>query len=330
MRLLHHYSTLTSGSLFVVNRDGASRIVQFEIPRLAFEHDFMMHCMLGIASLHLHHLAPDVPEHQSLTIEHRVQALSGLRAAISEFSKEKYRAILAGSLLLLILSSDLSAPATGGELWIGNWFGLWAGMRDVITLTSWTFVEQSGLAPIFARDKNPGGDLENLPSALLDMLLLMEPGTEATKFIFHTLTCLSKLYQGLLLDGITPELTTKVVAWPAGTDISEFAALVKQKQPQALIIAAYYLVFTKITDEIWWLAEISSREIEAIANVLPTEYLSLMIVPLQAIHLPSKWDIASLLLSQFPGTSPSEHFTNTTSMSTSVRAKELLSVEEIE
>jgi hypothetical protein len=301
LRLLHHYSTLTSGSLFLINRCGADRILQFEVPRLAFEHDFMMHCVLGIASLHLNYLAPDVPEYQSLTIAHRVNALSGFRVAISQLSKETYRAVLAGSLLLLILSSDLSVGETGGDLWIGNWLGLWAGMREMIKVVSWAFVQQSGLAPIFSRDNHPRTTLANLPSALSDMLLPMDPDNEDTRIILSTLGCLSRLYEYLLLKGFTQELTTRVIAWPANTNVAEFAALAKRRQPQALVIAAYYLVFTKLVDKIWWMADISGREIEAIANALPIEYQSLMIIPLQAVHLHSKLDTASLLLSQLPG-----------------------------
>jgi len=86
---MHHYLTRTSESLVLISRRGAHRILQVEIPRIALEHEFVMHCVLGVASLHLHHLAPDVPEYQSLTIAHRVNALSGLRMAISQLSKRK-------------------------------------------------------------------------------------------------------------------------------------------------------------------------------------------------------------------------------------------------
>ncbi len=330
IRLLHYYSTLTSGSLFLINRRGADRIVQFEIPRLAFEHDFMMHCLLGITSLHLHHLAPEVSEYQSLAIAHRISALSGLRRAVSQFSKESYRAIIAGSLLLLILSSDISAAETGGHLWIGHWLGLWAGMRELIRVVSWKFVEQSGLAPIFAKDNNPRSALETLPSALSDMLLSMDPDYEDTKFISNTLSCLSKMYQYLLIDGLTEEFTTRIITWPANTDVAEFSALVKREHPQALIIAAYYLVFTKLVDEIWWIGDISSREIEAIANVLPIEYQYLMIIPLQAVHLPSERDIATLLLSQLPGGLPFKNDINHASKPGFGRARELLPLEEVE
>jgi Fungal specific transcription factor domain len=326
LRLLHHYSTLTSGSLFLINRHGANRIVQIEVPRLAFEHEFLMHCVLGIASLHLQHLAPDVPEHQSLTLKYRVKALSGLRMTISQLSKETYRAVLAGSLFISILSSDLSAAETGGDLWIGNWLGLWAGMRKVIKVLSWTFVEQSGLKPIFAKDDNPHTTLANLPVALSDMLSSMNPDNEDTKVIFSTLGCLSKLYEYMLLNGFTPEFTTLVIAWPPNTSVAELAALAKRRQPQALIIAAYYLVFTKLVDEIWWMADISGREIETIANALPLEFQSLMIIPLQAVHLHSKWEILSLLLSQLPGGSSCEE--DLQRVSKPQFGRELLPVEE--
>jgi hypothetical protein len=273
---------------------------------MALEHDFMMHCVLGIASLHLHNLAPDVPEYQSLTIAHRVNALSGLRMAISQLSKGSYRAILAGSIMLLIVSSGLYTAEIGRDLWIGNWLGLWAGMRETVRVVSWESVKQSGLAPIFAKDDNPGTSLAYLPLPLSHMLSLMDRNKQDAKVILKTLCSLSRLYENLLINGFTPELTTMAIAWPANTDISEFSALAKRRQPQALVIAAYYLVFAKLLDEIWWIADISGHEIEMIANALPTEYQYLMIMPLQAVHLQSKWDIASLLLSQVSGGSPYE------------------------
>jgi len=329
IRLFHHYSTFTSGTLSLIKRRGVSRIVAFELPRLALEYDFIMHCILGIASLHLQYLTPEVPEYQSLAIAHRVNALNGLRMTISQLSKSSYKAMVAGSLFVIVLSSNLSEPETSGDLWIGNWLGLWAGLREIVRVISWKFVEESGLAPIFARDEDPRRSLENMPFALSDILLSMDPDSEDTNLILRTLSCLSKLYQELLRNGLTEEFTTRVIVWPASTDVVGFAGLTKRKNPQALIIAAYYLVFSKLVNEIWWMADVSGREIEAIAYILPIEYHSHMIVPLQAVHLRSKWDIASLLLSQLPGGSLYDDNLNCTVKPFSGRARDLLPAEEI-
>ena len=297
LRLMHHYLTRTSESLVLISRRGAHRILQVEIPRIALEHEFVMHCVLGVASLHLHHLAPDVPEHQSLTIAHRVNALSGLRMAISQLSKRK----LSGSsdeltyALSLVFRSlcprDWRRPLDRKLAWSLSGFARHA------RVVSKTFLGQTGLAPIFTKDENPHPTLEFLPLPLSDMLSSMDHNHEDTKVILNTLCCLCRLYEHLFINGFTLDLTTLVIIWPANTDIWGFSALAKRRKPQTLIIAAYYLVFTKLLDEIWWMSDISSREIKTITIGLPTQYQSLMMMPLQTVHLHSKRDIASLLLS---------------------------------
>jgi hypothetical protein len=111
-RLLHHFMTVTSKTLFPP-QSGAACAAACEIPRLTLEHDFMMHCILGIASVHLHRLQPESPEMQALAAAHRVNALSGLRKAISQPSKRNFKAILATSLSILILASDRSSANPG-------------------------------------------------------------------------------------------------------------------------------------------------------------------------------------------------------------------------
>lgn len=297
-RLLHHFKTITYKTLFPQQSD-AARAAACQIPRLTIEHDFMMHCILGIASLHLHRLQPEKPELQALVVTHRVNTLSGLRKAISQPSEKNFKAILVASLTILILASDRSS-ANPGQLWIASWFALWAGMREMIRLISWDYLVKSGLSPMFARDDQSQTALTNLPTPLVDLIAAMDSEDENTKTITNAVFCLGKLYECLLFPTSSADLKIKILGWPANIEIASFASLLKQMHPQALVVASHYLVFTKLVETAWWMDGVSDPEIETIASTIPLKYQSFMLTPMQAVHLRDRRDIASLLLSQLP------------------------------
>jgi hypothetical protein len=300
--LMNHFSNVISDSLITVQKPGADRLMKYELPRLALQHDFVMHCVLGIASLHLRSQNALTPELQSQTVAHRINAISGLRSAISSISKDNSQAILATSLFVIILGAD-RASSPPDQLWIASWFGLWAGMREMIRQISWGFLANSGLAPLFARDDRPMTDLINLPVPLTGLLATLDPDDESSMVVTKAAYCLSKLYESLLFDNFNPDFAISVVGWPANIDVAQFHPLLRRLHPQALIIAAYYLVFTKLSETNWWMVDVTDPEIEAIAAVVPTEFQSFMAGPLEAVQLSNKQDIANLLVSQLPANS---------------------------
>lgn len=297
---MHHFLTIPSRTLCGVDRPGIEHIMRVEMPHLAYEHDFMMHCILGMSALHLHHLAPEAKENHSLTIVHRVNALSGLRAAVTTLSRDNYRGILAASLFLLVLASDRSMIDDERELWCTGWFALWAGLREMIRLVSWDYLQQSSLAPMFARDDGPRGSLKSLPLPLSTMLASMDPDNENTKIITSTLEYLGKLYNALSSGDSGSVFDTKVISWPGSTDICDLTRLMRQVHPEALVITAYYLAFTKLMSGVWWMDGIADQEIETIARLLPGAYLAYMAVPLKAIGTNDRSEIAVMLLSEAP------------------------------
>lgn len=297
-RLLHHFKTITYKTLFPPQSD-AARTAACQIPSLTLEHDFMMHCILGIASLHLHRLQPEKPELQALAVTHRVKSLNGLRKAISQSSQRNFKGILVASLTILILASDRSS-ASPGQLWVTDWFALWAGMHEMIRLISWEYLVQSGLSPMFMRDDQPQTALGNLPIPLVDLIATMDSEDENAKAITDAVLCLGKLYEYLLFPSSGADLKLKILKWPASIQIASFVSLLRQMHPQALVVVSYYLVFTKLMDTAWWMDGVSDPEIEAIASTIPLKYQSFMLTPMQAAHLRDKRDIAKLLLSQLP------------------------------
>jgi hypothetical protein len=302
LRLMHHFATSAAVSL-AQGRPGMEDILRTDIPALAFQNDYLMHCILGIASLHIEYVSPKNPLHNPKAVFlHRGHAIAGFRKAIANISPANSNAILVTSLFLLMLgSADFPAPGTvGGGLWITNWLGLHAGIRAIIDQVGWQHVQGSSVAPVFSRGKEPFIVPAKLPLYLWDMLAGIDMSGPFSQTLSRALHALGSLYSILLSEGITYELFLKVSSWPASLP-PDFTVAAKNLMPEALVILAFYLSFAKmLVGGGWWLNGIADQGIQAIESLLEPSWQYLMELPLMVLKTADKEDIKTLLLSQLP------------------------------
>lgn len=102
---MHHWSTSTFNE--IAWEGTAKSVLQERIPQLAFDNEFLLNGLLGIASLHLQQIVPDPENYRKQTEIYRAKTLSGFRRALSLVKPRtrEYEAVLAMSLLLVILYS---------------------------------------------------------------------------------------------------------------------------------------------------------------------------------------------------------------------------------
>lgn len=297
MRLLHHWSTLTAPNLAI--GEAANKTLQLVIPQLAFENNFLLYGILGVASLDLERLSPDSQDFQKQTTLYRGKAVADFRQALTRVQPgtRSYEAALVMSILLVVLYSP-EVPANEDDLIIIKWLIFYGGLRVVINMTSFPNVVMAGsVGPFFRRELCELKIGPLVPKILVSMLQevdIMDPDFLMLEPYCKVLDALGILYASLKQDGLGPALYIRVVSWCSYID-KEFTDCATQRRPRAIIIMAYYLVFIKIIKGLWWL-NFADRDITRIVKSLGPRWLPYLEIPLQASLMTDKDEIAAMLL----------------------------------
>ncbi|PMD38736.1 hypothetical protein L207DRAFT_584133 [Hyaloscypha variabilis F] len=295
MRLLHHWSTLTAPNLAI--GQAANQTLQLVVPQLAFENDFLLNGILGVASLDLERLNSNSEDYQKQTVLYRAKAVADFRRALTQVipGTRSYEAALVMSILLVVLYSP-EIPTNEDELVIIKWLIFYGGLRVVINMTDFpTVVMPGSVGPFFMRELTELKIGPVVPKILVSMLQevdIMDPDFLMLEQYCKVLDALGILYASLKQDGLGPALYIRVVSWCSYID-KEFTDCATQR-PRAIIIMAYYLVFIKLT-KLWWL-NFADRDITRIVKSLGPRWLPYLEVPLQASMMTDKDEIAAMLL----------------------------------
>ncbi|RFU24770.1 hypothetical protein B7463_g11565, partial [Scytalidium lignicola] len=302
MRLLHHYSTNTYQSL-VVGGGETMKVLQIRIPELAFESesDFLMRGILAIASMHIDYLNGRINDVCKPSDIYQMKAIRAFREVLSnqELINRAPEAIAAMAALLLVMCRKTEPPHE--ELNVLTWFGLFSGMGDLIMTWIPEGVSKSSIYPIFRRTLSDLKSVPVVPSELINMLgsiTPQDPDFLALKDYCKTLDSFGALYASLKDDGISDALSIRIVTWPSYVP-KIILNSAKERRPRALVIVAYYLVFTKLIKNMWWWHGGSAdREIDVICGILAPnfKFRALLKIPMIARNMNDLGDIKSLLL----------------------------------
>ena len=274
-------------------------VLRFVLPELAFENEFLLNAMLGIASLHRQKLLPDPRDTRKQTDIYRFKALSSFREAIAGTgaNSPNYDAVLAMSIMLVVLCSQDYNPEDG-QLTVVRWIVLYRGVHHIIMLKTYPGIAQTTVYPIFTRELSELNTDPVIPTILLKMLaaiLPLDADYAEVPYYCSILDALGMLYASLREDGVGTNLAVRVMSWPShGSD--PFAKCAKENRPRALVILAHYLVFVKLVKGVWWLEGVSDREIKIIAGMVGPNNASYMEIPLRAAEMTDDEEIVKLLL----------------------------------
>ncbi|GJD02087.1 C6 zinc finger domain protein [Colletotrichum higginsianum] len=310
MKLLWFYTTNTFAS-FATQAGQVKRvddILKIKIPSHAFESPFLMDCLLGTSALQLQHLKQDIAPSRAL--RYRARAFEGYRKAIEEGKPETFPALIATSLLLTALSSQMFREEGTKDLYIIDWMIVWRGIGLMIDMATPQTLWDSGLADLFVRPPiNLDEAAKHIPNNLLFMISSIRPGDPDYDHIstyYDTLKYLGSLYAALV-HGFNPVMTLRVVTW--FTFIPKaFVELGRQKRPRALVILAHYLMFIKVARNLWWIEGIGDREIAGIVRHLGEDWYEELAAPRLALLLDDRVDITRLILADPEWDSPVDDF----------------------
>ncbi|CAK7197745.1 hypothetical protein SEUCBS139899_000393 [Sporothrix eucalyptigena] len=271
-------------------------ILQVAIPRHAFASRFLMDCLLALSALELQLL--NQPIEPARVLMYRARAFAGYRKAVEEATPESYPALLACSLLLCALSSEMFRDAERTPLYILDWMVVWRGIGLIVKLIQPDMLFKSGMYMLFARPPiNLDSSAKHIPNQMLFMVSSIrqdDPDFMYIDLYYETLKYLGSLYRELE-SGIGRILNLRTITWftflPKG-----FVDIARERRPRALIILAHYLVFVKLCNRLWWMQGIADKEIKDILNVLEDEWKSYVAGPIAALETTDEIAIGKILL----------------------------------
>ncbi|KAH8675320.1 hypothetical protein BX600DRAFT_507566 [Xylariales sp. PMI_506] len=281
LRLLHHYTTVTSKTLMIANPT-SEHIYRDTVPNLAFGGaEFLADGILAVSALHLRSLEPN--DQTLIRASHAYTASS-----ISAYSNQLSKGINASNAEAMFLASTMIAfqstasrifmredggdtkDRTGGYAPPISWFYSFQGIKTIVA-SSWQYLRSSGIVvPI----------IQSQP--VLDLNLSSQEST----------------FFGTLLDGMEDEIRTletdplvqertrqayqhavAVLNWShkipltgapmvfLATVARRYVELLQLRRPRALVILACFFGLMKTLDGIWWLKGIARREIMGILSL---------------------------------------------------------------
>ncbi|OTA65082.1 hypothetical protein K449DRAFT_403700 [Hypoxylon sp. EC38] len=299
MKLLWFYTT--TGYRFFSIQSGRSALVdhvlQVEVVKHAFQSPFLMNCLMAESSLHLQNLNQPIPSYRAAN--YLSKAFKGYRDAIEAANPHDYPALIATSLLMTAVSSQMFREPDGKPLYVIDWMQVWRGIGLILDIVSPGVLQETGMAVLFYR---PPVDLEKatsyIPNNLLFMVASIKPGDadeEHQQTYYDMLKYLGSLYQEMKEHGFNPILDLRIITFFTFIP-KDFVPLAKEHRPRALVLLAYHLCFAKLTPDVWWMSGIADREIKQICEEVGDEWAHLLRVPQMVLKTNDKTEIAQLLI----------------------------------
>jgi hypothetical protein len=299
LRLIHHWSTSTFRSIFVVRSPETDNILQNQVPELAFRNDFLMQGILGTASLHMQHLLPDPKALRKRTDIYRARALREFRQALNHIDPngDSYNAALTMSLLVVILCSQ-DYVSEDDETTCVRWLSLYAGLRSIVKIKYAVGTAKQQISPLLCRNLTDITVTPVLPTILVNMVRMIDYTDldyKGLETYCKVLDIIGELYASLSQAGLCDDLYIRAITFCSHPP-DEFATYARQKRPRALIILMYYLCFLKLVPGIWWIKGIAQADMSILTSTIDPEWFMYMEIPLRIKDMTDCQEIADLLL----------------------------------
>ncbi|KAM0283498.1 hypothetical protein ACHAQH_002449 [Verticillium albo-atrum] len=285
---MHHYST--NACLSLPRSADLQHVWQLEIPKLALTHVFLLHQVLAFSALHLATLRPERRTAYALTAsQHQTDAVAGMRAALPRIGAANCDPLFAASSLLLLSAyamrphqqqcSDPGQPSASPTIDnILDVFLLIRGMSEILDASE-LLIRRGTLGPLFAQETAPPTST-TLVDSVVARLTTFHAAIDPTR------TVVARETEGMLNWIHRATATTALpenriaLTWPI--DLSgDYIALLRQRDPAALALLAYYcVVVSAIEPTTWYMQGWGRNALRSIEECLEPAWRELIEWPL--------------------------------------------------
>ncbi|KAK1975010.1 hypothetical protein LZ30DRAFT_754406 [Colletotrichum cereale] len=266
LELLHHYMCHTAITL------GDARVWREHVPKLGFQHHYVLHMVLAISAQQLARLRPaQANYYEALAERHSTSALPVMTSLITQLSKDNCQALY-HTTVLVCLSAFAKKPSPGHLLVVAEdgevpWWGLMRGVRIV--------VRSMGIQAIIAGWSDDGVALEHtgthcppLPDPVPQMVCWEKQFGELSDLGANTPDHEREMFMeslGLLKDCFKMTFGTKaepkrrvqgrfeiVIRWLYSMDDTLVIRL-QRKQALPLVLLGHFVVLVQTLEHFWFM-----------------------------------------------------------------------------
>jgi hypothetical protein len=264
LELLHHYTTVTYKTLPTGSPLDRPDLWQTQVVQLGFQHEFLLRGILAVSALHMCHLSPTRRDSLALCAsKHQSIALGVFQDTLNQVDVSNCVAIFAFSCITVVLTfaSPRSSGNVGFQKDLFDWFHMIRGCNSVLQ-TQWDTVSHSFLAPLLKKGMvHETAASHNIPDCnrVTDLLRLCATGSlthedqetaNAYALAIHEL--LNAYTQVSILMDRKQDFVPVIFVWPVSIP-QRYLDMLRDRQPEAMIILAYYAVLLRRVDNQWFM-----------------------------------------------------------------------------
>ena len=281
----------TSTYLTLSRNEPTDQVWREAVPKEALSQPFLMHGILALSALHLARTGPD-PSHRTLylnrAVAHQNQALALFRDLLSDINETNAKAMFAFAGIVVVYTFGFPHSPDAQDPWtcVDDFLQvlvLTRGVQQVIQ-TPISSLRDSSFAPIFQIDEFHGP----LPEATRNALKSLHEANEicGTRDSTHETDIYAKIIDDMakMLSWVFGGVTASVVAGRWAIRLPpQFLELLRERDPLALVILAYYGVLLKYLKHRWCFDEWCVRVAKAVWAILDDEWRPLIDFPMREI-----------------------------------------------
>ncbi|OJD33158.1 c6 zinc finger protein [Diplodia corticola] len=314
LELLHNFVTSTA---FTISQNADLRTLwRVEVPRLAFQHDFVMRAILAVSAAHMAHWKPDRADfYMARAVAHHKIGLRGPTSILPHVTEDNCSALYIFSALTAILSlamprkpEDILFVSSDG---VAEWLFLLRGIASIV-FSSADWLLNGVIGPMLHRVKVPAFDpavlvragldpddfkAEPLPTddpvrppehdQLADLRRFLErdlarDDPHACQVCCIALDELVRSYTYICNLGPSDCHLRSIFSWPCAVSNDYLAALTAH-EPHALLVFAYYSVLLHRLDGFWWIKGWGTHLISRIYHLIAPIYRQWVRWPIEEI-----------------------------------------------
>ncbi|KAJ3529949.1 hypothetical protein NM208_g9538 [Fusarium decemcellulare] len=260
LRLMHHYTNVTSKTL-LTNSPAAEDIWQRAVPQMAFSGNgktYLADAILSVAALHLRSMAPD--DKALVRASHSYSASS-----LSAYCASLENGITADNAEALFLTATLIAfQASASRIFVKDDGDTdpqrskrpWIRHSDIVKVV----IDSQPSFQLNLNPRSPDSFFGHLLEGLEEELMNEDPRFVATtgQAYSHSVSVINWAHKNYH--------AAAALAFPA-TVSRRFVDLVDAKRPRALAILACFFALLKRMDNVWWLQDVSRREVMGLVSM---------------------------------------------------------------
>lgn len=311
---MHHYSTVTC---FEISKIPAKYSAwQIAVPKEALTYHFLMHPLLAISAVHLMHLCPSKQHiYEDAATRHRNRALTTSIPYLDNITPINCHALFALSNIVSVLSLIFPHPSPPSSSGLPSdpldttleFFTVIRGVKTVLS-SAQEWIAQGPLATVTQHNWEPSlAPLADGVRAAFECLeRRIEETAEEPAPCEAYAVAIQRLKVAFQTDEVIRDEPGLALIWPVVIP-ERYVTELSNRTPMALAILGHYAVLLHSNNGPWWLEGPGRLLLEAVCQVIPSEWLSAVDWPRETLEknidfasLPKPPDLSS------PRSSPSQ------------------------